>query len=108
MYAINIVKNGDKYEAWIYKFSIFTPTMMIASGDFGLEDAECYNNKYGIIYPLIVDTDKMSALHRAADQIHNNIHLSFWGCAFEEGKYSKDLTVELGGSYVALILPEEN
>ena len=43
MYAINIVKNGDKYEAWIYKFSIFTPTMMIASGDFGLEDAECYN-----------------------------------------------------------------
>jgi len=108
MYAINIVKNGNKYEAWVYRFSVFTPTMMIVSGDFGLEDAECHNKKYGIIYPLIVDTDKLSALHRAADQIHNNIHLSFWGCAFEEGKYSKDLTAELGGSYVALILPEEN
>ena len=107
MYAINITKNGNNYEAWIYRFSVFTPSEMIVDGDVGLDKAECHNTKYELIYPLIVDTDKLSALHRAAKQIHENIHLSFWGCAFEDGKYSKDLTVELGGSFVALILPKD-
>lgn len=107
MYAINITEKNGKFEGEVYKFSIFTPTQLIADGTLGLEDAVCYNDEYALIYPIQVGDSKLSVLSRTAELIHENIHLSFWGCAFENGKYSKELTIALQGKYVALILPDD-
>lgn len=106
-YTVNIKKNGDEFIAEIYRFSSFTLTESIFEGYVGLDCAINYNEAYPLLYKIITNENKEVALNQAISQIQDGVEpLSFWACAFENGHYSKELTLKINNNKAALLLPK--